>query len=61
MQVHWRLTEIFDPYTQTDLSSSENVIPDWGSPKVDVEVCEAALNTHKTVPEYRRDDKTYGL
>ncbi len=38
-------------YTQTDLSSSQDVVPDWSASKVNVEICEAALHTHETVPE----------
>lgn len=34
----------------TDLSSSQDVVPDWRASKVDVEICEAALHTHETVP-----------
>lgn len=36
---------------QTDLSSSQNVVPDGSASKVNVEICEAALHTHETVPE----------
>lgn len=32
------------------LASSQYVIPHWGSSKVDVKVCVAALHTHQTIP-----------
>lgn len=40
-----------DGFPQTDLSSSQDVVPDWSASKVNVEICEAALHTHETVPE----------
>lgn len=39
---------------QTDLSSSQDVVPDGSASKVNVEICEAALHTHETVPERSR-------
>ena len=35
---------------KTDLSSPQNMIPDRSAPKVNVEISEAALHTHETVP-----------
>lgn len=35
----------------SDLRSSQDVVPDWGASKVNVEVCEATLYTHETVPK----------
>lgn len=34
----------------TDLSSSQDVVPHWSASKVNVEICEAALHAHETVP-----------
>lgn len=35
----------------SDLCSSQDVVPDRGASKVNVEIGEATLHTHETVPE----------
>lgn len=35
----------------SDLRSSQDVVPDGGASKINVEIREATLHTHETVPE----------